>query len=150
MKILLATDDSAFSRTAIEKCCQVVVRPENTAIKVVSVYQAVVPIDAFATSAQYSEMLEKAERKIAEDAVTKAATAIKTCFPASGIDVTTTTLIGAPDQAIIKLAEEWGADLIVVGPHGRGFWGRMMLGSVSDSIVHHAPCSVLIARAKAN
>ena len=40
-------------------------------------------------------------------------------------------------------------DLIVVGSHGRGFWGRL-LGSVSDGVVHHAPCSVLVVRKPPN
>lgn len=55
-------------------------------------------------------------------------------------------LNGAADRAIIETAKEWEADLIVVGSHGRGFWGRLTAGSVSDSLVHHAPCSVLVAR----
>jgi len=54
--------------------------------------------------------------------------------------------MGAPSRMIIESATNWGADLIVVGSHGRGFWGRVMLGSVSDAILHHAPCSVLVVR----
>jgi len=48
---------------------------------------------------------------------------------------------------IVEAAEEWDADMIVVGSHGHGFWGRLALGSVSDAVIHQAPCSVLIAKA---
>ncbi|MCB1025610.1 MAG: universal stress protein [Acidobacteria bacterium] len=52
----------------------------------------------------------------------------------------------AVDNEIVEKAKRWNADLIIVGSHGRGFWGRVMLGSISDSLVHHAPCSVLVVR----
>ena len=54
--------------------------------------------------------------------------------------------MGATNRVIIETAKDWNADLIVVGSHGRGFWGRTMIGSVSDSVIHHAPCSVLVVR----
>jgi nucleotide-binding universal stress UspA family protein len=54
--------------------------------------------------------------------------------------------MGMPEQILLETAKEWNADLIVVGSHGRGFWGRMLLGSVTDALVHHAPCSVLVVR----
>jgi len=66
-------------------------------------------------------------------------------FPAGECSVSTEVLRGAPDQQILAKAKEWNADLIVVGSHGRGFWGRL-LGSVSDGVVHHAECSVLVVR----
>jgi nucleotide-binding universal stress UspA family protein len=146
MRILIATDGSEFSKAAIEKCCQIVAEPENTAIKVISVYQVVVPLDIHAASIGYSQEMEGAMRKQAEDFVAEAAAAIRACFPNSNIDVTTQVSRGVSDHAIIETAKEWNADLIVVGSHGRGFWGRVMVGSVSDSLVHHAPCSVLVVR----
>ncbi len=146
MKILVATDGSEFSKAAIEKCCQIVAEPENTTIKIVSAYQVVVPFDIHAVSVEYSLEMERATQRQAEEFVAEAAAAIRECFPNSNIDITTQVLVGASDQVIIETAKEWNADLIVVGSHGRGFWGRVMVGSVSDSLVHHAPCSVLVVR----
>ena len=57
-------------------------------------------------------------------------------------------LVGHAADIINKIAREWSADLIVVGSHGRGGLGRVVLGSVSESVVRHAPCPVLIVRGK--
>ena len=46
----------------------------------------------------------------------------------------------------IEEAQNWGADLIIVGSHGYGFWSRALLGSVSNAVINHAPCSVLVVR----
>lgn len=53
---------------------------------------------------------------------------------------------GEPGQVICALADEQDVDLIVVGTHDRGRWGRMWFGSVSRHVVDHAPCSVLVVR----
>ncbi len=53
---------------------------------------------------------------------------------------------GEPGPVICALAEEQDVDLIVVGTHDRGRWGRMWYGSVSRHVVDHAPCSVLVVR----
>ena len=53
---------------------------------------------------------------------------------------------GDADEQIVKLGEELGADLIVVGSRGRGGIKRALLGSVSDSVVRHAPGSVMVVR----
>ena len=50
------------------------------------------------------------------------------------------------DQAIIHLAEELGAGLIVMGSRGLGGVRRALMGSVSDSVVHHAHCPVMVVR----
>ncbi|HVF47233.1 MAG TPA: universal stress protein [Pyrinomonadaceae bacterium] len=55
-------------------------------------------------------------------------------------------LAGPAARRIVEAAEEWKADLIVMGTHGRTFWSRALLGSVSDPVAHHANCSVLIVR----
>src|SRR5215218_8861203 len=54
--------------------------------------------------------------------------------------------VGRPDAEITALAEEMGAGLIVVGSRGLGGISRTMLGSVSDSVVRHAHCPVLVVR----
>ncbi len=53
---------------------------------------------------------------------------------------------GEAGDAITVAAEAEGADLIVVGSHGRSTVGRFLLGSVSDHVVHHAGCPVLVVR----
>ncbi len=55
-------------------------------------------------------------------------------------------LIGQPGAAIVWLAEELSADLVLVGSRGLGAMRRTLLGSVSDSVVRHAHCPVLVVR----
>ena len=63
---------------------------------------------------------------------------------AAGVEAQTHAKSGAPADVICELAEEIGADLIVVG--NKGMAGvRRVLGSVPNSVAHNAPCSVLIA-----
>ena len=57
---------------------------------------------------------------------------------------------GKPDREIVALAEELGARLIVLGSRGRGGIRRALMGSVSDSVVRHAHCLVLVMRATKN
>jgi nucleotide-binding universal stress UspA family protein len=65
---------------------------------------------------------------------------------ANGADATFLVWEGEPGEAIVSAAEAEGADLIVVGSHGRGPVGRFLVGSVSDFIVRHASCPVLVVR----
>lgn len=58
-------------------------------------------------------------------------------------------VVGSPGKAICKAAHEWGADLIVVGNRGRTGLAEVVLGSVSNYVLHRAPCSVLVLRASA-
>src|ERR687889_394264 len=56
--------------------------------------------------------------------------------------------VGAPDREIVELAEKLSAGLIVIGSRGRGGIRRALMGSVSDSVVRHAHCTVLVVRAE--
>jgi nucleotide-binding universal stress UspA family protein len=56
---------------------------------------------------------------------------------------------GEPASRIIATANKWAADLIVMGSHGRGKIQGLLLGSVSQEVLHHAPCPVLVVRAQA-
>lgn len=149
MKIIIATDGSDFSREAIQQACKMVIVPENTEIKVVSVYQVYIPLDAYSQSPEYIMEFETAMRTVAEKSADEAFFAIQNHFASDKITITLLVKAGASDQIIIETAQEWNADLIVAGSHGRGFWGRVMVGSVTDSLVHNAPCSVLVVRKKA-
>ncbi len=64
----------------------------------------------------------------------------------SGVEVETHAREGDPADAILDVAEEEGADLIVVGNKGMTGAKRFLLGSVPNKISHHAPCSVMIIR----
>jgi nucleotide-binding universal stress UspA family protein len=57
---------------------------------------------------------------------------------------------GDPRDVIIEQARDFGADLVVLGSHGRTGLRRWILGSVAESVVRHAPCSVEVARARAD
>jgi nucleotide-binding universal stress UspA family protein len=63
-----------------------------------------------------------------------------------GIEVQTHPVEGDPAEAILNVAEETKADLIVVGNRGMTGARRFLLGSVPNNISHHAPCSVIIVR----
>jgi nucleotide-binding universal stress UspA family protein len=150
MKILIATDGSEFSDAAVEKCCRMVIDPVTENIKVISVFEQPLALMAapYAFPVQYNPEIEDGLREQAVQAAAQAEQKIRTCFPDLKKNLTTDVLCGSPNQAIVEEAENWGADLIIVGSHGRGFFGRMMLGSVSDAVIHHAPCSVLVVRKK--
>jgi nucleotide-binding universal stress UspA family protein len=64
----------------------------------------------------------------------------------AGIDARTHARLGDPAEAILDVAEEQNADLIIVGHKGLTGAKRFLLGSVPERVSHHAPCSVLIIR----
>ncbi len=64
----------------------------------------------------------------------------------AGVNVETFARQGDPADAILDVAEETNADLIVVGNKGMTGAKRFLLGSVPNKVSHHAPCSVLIIR----
>ena len=65
---------------------------------------------------------------------------------AEGLDVQTHPVEGGPSDALLSVAEETNADLIVVGNKGMTGAKRFLLGSVPNNVSHHAPCSVMIVR----
>ncbi len=63
-----------------------------------------------------------------------------------GVDVSSHAREGDPADAILDVAEEVSADLVVVGNKGMTGARRFLLGSVPNKVSHHAPCSVIIVR----
>lgn len=89
---------------------------------------------------------ERAERELkeAESLAKRASERIKQTFP--DWQVRHEALADSPAWALIRKAEEWKADLIVVGAHGHSvLGGRLILGSVSQRVLYEASCSVRVA-----
>jgi len=55
-------------------------------------------------------------------------------------------VVGHPAEQIIRHAEEWQAEMVVVGHRGGTFLDRWLIGSVAKHVINHAPCAVLVAR----
>lgn len=145
MKVLIPTDGSDFSRFAIETYCKALSTADD-AVRVVSVVEPVSHIVGApfgVVDDHYNSYIKKA-RSEAETHLDEAEAIIDGNCGVGNVE--TSVIIGPPARSIIEDAIEWQADLIVMGSHGRGFWKRVYLGSVSTSVVHHAPCSVLVAR----
>lgn len=62
---------------------------------------------------------------------------------AAGVSTEFTQNSGSPGKTICDLAQTWGADLIIMGRRGHSGLSELILGSVSNYVLHHAPCSVL-------
>jgi nucleotide-binding universal stress UspA family protein len=102
------------------------------------------------TSPRIAEAVARARAR-ARQAVAEAqahaeegASRLRTMFPAW--KVSAEAVADAPYWAFIQRGEQWGADLIVVGSHGRSALARTFLGSVSQHVLHNAKCSVRIGR----
>ncbi len=84
---------------------------------------------------------EESVRKAVRELVNKAATEAGESVP----DVTVTVTTGNPAEELIRASRD--ADIVVVGSHGRGGFASLLLGSVSNQVVHHAACPVVVIRA---
>ena len=150
MKILLATDGSEFSKAAVEECKKYIVSGLASEVRIVSVYEAQVPIasEPFVIASDCYQKLTDLARDRTRDILQNTRTILSEVKTETPVVITTASELADPRSFIPEEAKRWGADLIIVGSHGRGFWGRIALGSVSDSVVHTAPCSVLVVRSK--
>jgi nucleotide-binding universal stress UspA family protein len=146
MKVLVAADGSPSNDVALAEAAG---RPwpDGTEIQVVTVIHTAVPFvldPTYTIAFIHIDQLEKA-RKRAPEIAEQAAARLRR----PGLTVTTQVLEGDPRREILAQAERFGADLIVMGTHGHGAAGRLLLGSVAHAVVLHAPCSVEVVRAKA-
>lgn len=60
------------------------------------------------------------------------------------VDITLELREGNPEREIVEFAEEWGADIIVMGTSGRSGFGRVLLGSTANRVIATAPCPVTV------
>ncbi len=148
MKILLAIDGSSFSDAAVAEVAGKP-WPANSEVKIISVAEPpILPmVEAWAPSGNYFEEIVKVAEEQAQSIVQKAARELHD-RQGDKLRITTIVLEGHPRYAIIGEAEEWGADLILVGSHGYQGLTKLWLGSVSQAVAAHAKCSVEIVRSR--
>jgi nucleotide-binding universal stress UspA family protein len=151
MKILVAYDGSECADAAVADMSRAGLPADAEAV-VLSVAQPTeVPSGAMATGPgafvpqsmadvePYEVHLEKAQGY-----ADSAAARLREAFPRWRI--ATEALVDAAQGAIVRKAGDWNADLIVVGSRGQSHMRGLLLGSVSQYVIHHAPCSVRIGR----
>lgn len=149
MKVLLATDGSKQGGTATEMLGSIALG-EGDEVKIVSVVDMAVPlaIDIYGGYLPETGELEKTARENAARVLEDTEREVNGFFSGKNVGVTSEVLFGSPESRIVETAEHEGTDLIIIGSHGYNRWERLLLGSVSDSVIHHAPCSVLVVRSK--
>jgi nucleotide-binding universal stress UspA family protein len=147
MNILIATDGTSQGDSAIDMLRPFGLGPDDQ-IKIVSVVDMAVPlaIDVYGGYLPDTTELEKTARENAARVLGAAEGKTRAIVGDRSANITAELLYGSPESRIVEAAEQMPADLIIVGSHGYNRWERLLLGSVSDSVVHHAPCSVLIVR----
>jgi nucleotide-binding universal stress UspA family protein len=142
MRILLATDGSDFSLRAAQSIAE---RPwpDDTEFRIASVVERVMPAaNPWYAAGAVARRRDEVSAKNCEDAVSSA----EQIVAQTGFKTETAVLDGNPKKRIVEDATEWGADLVVVGSHGRRGLTRYLLGSVSEAVAMRAHCSVEVIR----
>ena len=145
MKVLLPVAESRCSADAVQSVTE---RPwpAGTTVRVLSAVESVGPpgplmFDAGGNLDQLQQQRTKEAKHLTER--------VAHSLAASGLATETVVHDGDPGSVIVDEAENWNADLIVVGSHGYHGIKKWLLGSVAQSVVSHAPCSVEVVRSKA-
>ena len=149
MNLLIALDGSTYSMNAITE----VIRrpwPEKTIIKAVHI------VEPFHTArgvwhANYVPVAIKVQKELLEAGKLMLEEPTKKLEEKFGKEnVSCEVHEGYIADRILEIAESWPADLIVLGSHGKKGFTRFLLGSVSQSIVSHSPCSVEVVKMRAD
>jgi nucleotide-binding universal stress UspA family protein len=140
--IVVGTDGSPTATEAVRHAAEIA-RDLGARVHLVSAYAPLAGVKVRGAG----DSPERAEWRVGPDMnvegiLDEAASRVR----GAGVDVESHAQKGDPAEAIIKVAEEEKADLIIVGNKGMTGAKRFLLGSVPDKISHHAPCSVMIVR----
>jgi nucleotide-binding universal stress UspA family protein len=142
--IVVGTDGSSTADKAVDVAGELG-RLSGAAVHVVTAYRPVrsavlAGVGAMGGVATAPAWLGDDERVAAEEVVRRAGERLAQ----AGVRAATVARLGEPADALLAIAEELGADLLVVGNRGMTGVRRYLLGSVADRVAHHAPCSVHI------
>ncbi|MGK7907886.1 MAG: universal stress protein [Synechococcus sp.] len=157
-RILIALDKSEFSEVVFEQGVALAeaMGAQTLLLNVTSLFEGM----ALGTDMQDLSLFlrETAEMhrlglellKSFADRTSKAVQEYAERAPDAQVDVEYSHRFGEPGKTICEIAEEWGADTIVIGRRGLGAIGELLMGSVSNYVLHHASCSVLVIQNSAS
>lgn len=150
MKVLFATDGTKFSECAI-KTINKFNFSAGDEIKIISVVDSALPlaVDIYTGYLPATVEIEQTSKENTEIILKNTKEQILEIFSDKDIFVSTEVLTGTPEIKIVETAATMKADLVIVGSHGYNLWERLLLGSVSDSVVRNAPCSVMVVKTSA-
>jgi nucleotide-binding universal stress UspA family protein len=137
--IVIGTDGSPSAEAAVRRGAEVA-RGSKARVHVVTAYPDVPSYRETIRSSAKAEPIDL--REVAESVLGRAARELET----EGIEVETHAREGDPAHVLIQVAEEQGAELIIVGARGLTGLERFLLGSVSSKLSQHAPTSVMVVR----
>jgi nucleotide-binding universal stress UspA family protein len=142
-RIVVGTDGSATAAEAVRQAVELA-KAMDASLEIVSAYE---PIPQERLREESSEVPGDVAHAIGprEDVNTNLDKAAGTARDA-GVETTTHAREGEPADAILDVAEETKADLVVVGNKGMTGAKRFLLGSVPNKVSHHAGCGVYIVR----
>jgi nucleotide-binding universal stress UspA family protein len=138
VKILLAVDDSKYSQAATQ-ALMAQMQPSNAEVCVLNIVE---PSLGDYQSADVLEGARDAKFKYANELTARFAKELKD----AGYSSKPVVEEGDAKRSIVEFAESWKPDYVFLGSHGRTGWKRFTLGSVSEAVAHHVPCSVVIVR----
>jgi nucleotide-binding universal stress UspA family protein len=148
VKILVAVDGSEFSEAAAQALISQT-RMQDAEVLVLEVVEPLIFTAPPQSAPGYApEMAARQEEQIKNAKATVARTA-DMLRRAGFKKVETRTVEAETRTGILGVAEDWKADLIVLGSHGRRGLKRFFLGSVAEGVARHAKSSVMIVRAAA-
>ena len=142
--IVVGTDGSETAGVAVQHAAMLA-KTTGAALHIVHAYRAVLVGEAALSATSGGPTIDVAgvNAGIAEHAAGVCAHAVSGAEH-GGVKAEAHSVSGDPCDALIEVARDVGADLVVVGNRGMTSVKRFVLGSVPNKISHHAPCSVLI------
>lgn len=143
MHVLIATDGSERSVAAARRA-SALLRPADRVTLLTVVTE--VPGDDAGGFEGSLYTPEEQEKVWAQELAEAGAELARTAAALGGTRVDKRIEVGDVASTVCRVAEDLEADVVVVGSHGRTGLGRLLLGSVSEHIVRHAPCPVLVVR----
>lgn len=141
--ILVAVDESPMAYAAVEQALSLA-KDLNSQVTIMSVIaiDPFVGVDFYKVAPAITDYFMQAEKNAKERLED-----IKNSFVRDSIEVNSKLIHGvSPSQGIIQVADEVGADLVIMGSHGRTGIQKVMLGSVAQNVLTQSPIPVLIVK----